>query len=171
MTYFPLIKKPVSFRIATSLVMLIGFGFFALMINGFLTSIIEKFIVVDEGVGAIINVFCAALWLGLWGYDTFSKKGVFVYYDRIIIRNGVLPIRFRKIKMVNILSAQYCFNFNQDKDYYHSRFGGNLIEGESNCPCVKLYTTNHGVRFVGVEDSGALVTELQHCLENVKYPD
>lgn len=87
-------------------------------------------------------------------------KGVFVYDDHIEIRYDLLQIFYRNIPFENIYNAYYVQNFRADKDARFGRYNRNLLAGNADRHCVKLYLKHGGFRFVGVEDALGLYKEL-----------
>ena len=169
MKYYPFEKKPLSYKIINSLLTLVGCGIFMYVVNKWLFTLISiPFRLYDmEALDFAVYFVTGIVALVMWGYSTFSERGVYVYYDRIVIKNGLTPIICRRIKLVNITNVQYVFNVINDKDFRHTRNSSNLIAGDSRQAAAKLYTTNRGIRFLGVEDTEALVTDLQLKLEKI----
>ena len=169
MKYYPFENKPLSYKIVSSLLTLAGCCIFMYVVNRVLFTWLSVLFGIHnrEALDYAVYFVTGIVALVMWGYSTFSERGVYVYYDRIVIKNGLTPIICRRINLVNITSVQYVFNVRDDRDYHRTRNSSNLIAGESGQPAAKLYTTNRGIRFLGVDDTESLVTDLQLKLDKL----
>ncbi|MBE6720216.1 MAG: hypothetical protein E7571_06140 [Ruminococcaceae bacterium] len=116
------------------------------------------------------NILCGVFGIAVFLWHTLSDKGVFVFHNKVSVRNGMFPVFHRNFDILKIQSVQYVMCCRDDPDYFRYRYFSNLIEGESGMPAAKLYMTNGKIYFVGVDDTGGLVTEIQHRLDSIIYP-
>ena len=170
MNYYPFDKKPISYRIVVALGMFVYLVLASLVVTRWIYTVLSILfrLPYNDGMITAVNIIGFLIGFILWFFDTFSQKGVYVYYDKIVIRNGLSPVICRRIRLTNITAVQFVYCCRKDEDYRRIRYFSNLVAGDSGFPAAKLHTVNRGIRFVGVADTAALVTDLQRRLERLE---